>query len=224
MKKIYGVNGSPRKNGNTAELLTSFLKGVEDAGDAEVTLINLIDYNFTGCRSCFSCKLKGTQYGTCVLHDDISELLKEISHGDGIVIASPIYFGDVSGLLHNFLERLLFPFNSYEKGWKKIAPKRLACTCIYTMMVDKLMMEKKGYAQSLQCLEKAIGEIFTEPDILYCFETHHRIAYEKYNISAFSISDREYRRETFELDKQAAYENGNEMNQRLHRKTTSRTE
>lgn len=58
MKKIYGVNGSPRKNGNTAELLTSFLKGVEDAGDAEVTLINLIDYNFTGCRSCLAVNLR----------------------------------------------------------------------------------------------------------------------------------------------------------------------
>ena len=53
--KIVAVNGGPRKNCNTAQLLDSFLTGVREAApDAEIEVIHLYDYLYTGCKSCFA--------------------------------------------------------------------------------------------------------------------------------------------------------------------------
>ena len=55
--KIVAVNGGPRKNCNTAQLLDSFLNGVREAApDAEIEVIHLYDYLYTGCKSCFACR------------------------------------------------------------------------------------------------------------------------------------------------------------------------
>lgn len=70
MKTIV-LNASPRKTWNTAKLLKSAAKGVEDAG-AQVTYIDLYDLNFTGCRSCMLCKRKGVQRCHCYWPDDLS--------------------------------------------------------------------------------------------------------------------------------------------------------
>ena len=93
MKKIIAVNGSPRKKGNTAEVLTHALKGAQDAG-AETELIHLADLDFSGCKSCFACKLKGGKsYGKCALNDDLTPVLEKILACDGLLVGSPIYFG-----------------------------------------------------------------------------------------------------------------------------------
>ena len=61
--KILAINGSPRKNSNTATLLKKALEGAAAQG-AETELIHLYDLNFKGCISCFACKLKdGKSYG-----------------------------------------------------------------------------------------------------------------------------------------------------------------
>ena len=69
MKKVVIVNGSPRKNGNTAALCDAFQDGVQSVAEsAEVFRFDLNDYSFKGCQSCFSCKLKnGNGYGRCSL-------------------------------------------------------------------------------------------------------------------------------------------------------------
>ena len=56
--KVIGLNGSPRKNWTSAQMLEHALKGAAAAG-AETELIHLIDLNATGCRSCFACKRIG---------------------------------------------------------------------------------------------------------------------------------------------------------------------
>lgn len=58
MNKAIALNGSPRKNGNTATLLQKALAGAAEAG-AETELIHLIDLDYKGCSSCFACKRKG---------------------------------------------------------------------------------------------------------------------------------------------------------------------
>ena len=64
-KKIIAINGSPRQNGNTAEILSHALNGAEKGG-AETELIHLGALTFSGCKSCFSCKLKnGKSNGKC---------------------------------------------------------------------------------------------------------------------------------------------------------------
>ena len=111
--KIIAVNGSPRKNWNTHLLLGKCLEGAKEKG-AETELINLYDIQFKGCTSCFICKLKGNSASKCAMKDDMELVLQKITECDGLVLGSPIYFSDVSGEMRSFMERLLFPYSSYE--------------------------------------------------------------------------------------------------------------
>jgi multimeric flavodoxin WrbA len=56
MKAIF-INGSPRKNKNTAQMLEAAMQGAQHAG-AETELIQLYDLHYQGCKSCFACKQK----------------------------------------------------------------------------------------------------------------------------------------------------------------------
>ncbi len=108
--KIIVINGSPRKKWNTARLLESFAKGMCSVGkDVEVKQIHLYDYKYTGCRSCFACKLANNIEDGCRIHDDIYEILAECRKADALVIGSPVYFCDLSAQLKAFLERLMYP-------------------------------------------------------------------------------------------------------------------
>ncbi len=84
--KIYGINGSPRKNKNTATLLQKALEGVKEAAkdkEIETEIINLYDLNYTGCISCFACKRLGSNsYGKCAVKDNLQEVLEKVSQGD----------------------------------------------------------------------------------------------------------------------------------------------
>ncbi len=64
MKAIF-INGSPRKNMNTAKMPNEAMQGAESAG-SEAELINLYSINFLGCKSCFACKIKNSKtIGVC---------------------------------------------------------------------------------------------------------------------------------------------------------------
>lgn len=77
MKKIFIINGSPRKNWNTAKMCRSFADGANSKG-IETEIINLYDFNFSGCRSCFACKLKdGKNFGKCSYPDEITPILEK---------------------------------------------------------------------------------------------------------------------------------------------------
>lgn len=100
MKKIIAINGSPRKNGNTAILLNKALEGAAEQG-AETELINLYDLSYKGCISCFACKRKGGKsYGKCIFADELLLVLKKIEQADALILCSPIYFGTVTGETH----------------------------------------------------------------------------------------------------------------------------
>lgn len=109
MKKIIAINGSPRKNWNTAILLQSALEGAK-ANGAETELINLYDYEFKGCVSCLVCKRKdSTANGLCAYKDALTSILEKCKAADAVILGSPIYFGDVTSMMRSFLERFLFP-------------------------------------------------------------------------------------------------------------------
>ena len=75
MKALF-VNGSPRKNWNTYKMLASAMKGATDAG-ADAELVHLYDYSYTGCKSCFACKLKNAKTNGCYSFDDNGKRLVE---------------------------------------------------------------------------------------------------------------------------------------------------
>ncbi|MBQ1201759.1 MAG: flavodoxin family protein, partial [Alistipes sp.] len=97
MKKIVIVDGGPRKGMNTAQLLQRFAEGAMSVGeDVEVKRVRLYDIDYKGCTSCMACKLKGKVSNICRFRDALSPLLDEIAEADGLVLGSPIYFGEVT--------------------------------------------------------------------------------------------------------------------------------
>lgn len=73
--KVLAINGSPRRHKNTGQLLEQLLAGAESKG-AETELAHLRDFQFSGCVSCFGCKLiGGPSYGRCVLTDGLTPVL-----------------------------------------------------------------------------------------------------------------------------------------------------
>ena len=173
MKTIFAINGSPRKNGNTAQLLQKALEGAASVG-AEVKLIQLADLNFSGCRSCFACKKLANPSSSCILKDDLAEILKELLQADGIIMGSPIYFGAESGLYRNFLERLFFPMLRYTNPPSSRAEKRIDFGFIYTMNVPENVMDEYGYRTYLESINKFPQMIFGSENVytLYACNTH----------------------------------------------------
>lgn len=100
MVKIIGIVGSPRKNSNTGFLVDKALKSAEEYG-AEVELYNLGEMDIEPCNACDICKLTGE----CPKDDGINEILSKLEDAHGIIIGSPVYFGNVSAQLKIFMDR-----------------------------------------------------------------------------------------------------------------------
>lgn len=221
--KIIAINGSPRKNGNTAALAKEFLKGAASVGpDVETDMINLYELNYTGCKSCFACKrVKGNTYGTCIVRDDLQPIIDLVSNADGIVLGSPIYFGDITGQLRSFLERLLFPYVTYETGYKAIAPKRLATAMIYTMNVTQEVMKQYQYDKRNSLIESFIERVFSKPQAYYAFNTYQFDNYNDYKIEVFSESDKAaHKQSQFPKDCQSAFHGGETMVKQIQQTKT----
>ena len=69
-------NASPRKGWNTHKMLEAAKAGAEEAG-ATTELVNLYDFKFPGCKSCFACKLKNAKTnGVCAIRDELRPILE----------------------------------------------------------------------------------------------------------------------------------------------------
>ncbi|MDQ1271551.1 MAG: hypothetical protein QG591_181 [Planctomycetota bacterium] len=101
MKKVVGVFGSPRPDGNSDILLNHAIKGAETRGDVAVEKIVIRDLHIAPCNSCGGCFEKGA----CVIDDDMQILYSRFVDADVIIVASPIYFMGVSAQLKAVIDR-----------------------------------------------------------------------------------------------------------------------
>lgn len=133
MSKIIIIDGGPRRNMNTAALMDAFTEGVADKNpDIEVKRVRLYDMDFKGCMACYGCKLKDKESIVCKFRDGITPVLEECNEADGLVFSSPIYFGQPTGRLREFMERLWFPRLSYN-DYTSLAPRTIPTATIYAM-------------------------------------------------------------------------------------------
>lgn len=99
--KVIGINGSSRKDGNTAIIIRKVFDELNKGG-IETELIQLADYDIQPCRGCFACKGRGN----CMFSKDgFTEIFKRMVAADGIILGSPVYSADVSAKMKAFLER-----------------------------------------------------------------------------------------------------------------------
>ena len=99
--EIVCVLGSPRSKGNSTAVAKRFCEKAEDLG-ANVRYFSLNELSYSGCQGCFTCK---TNSDRCVLKDDLTEVLDAIMETDIMVMATPVYFGSVSGQLKCLVDR-----------------------------------------------------------------------------------------------------------------------
>ncbi|ATB70048.1 iron-sulfur flavoprotein [Sulfurospirillum diekertiae] len=207
--KIVAINGSPRKNANTATLLKHALKGAEKQG-AQTELVHLYDLNYKGCVSCFACKLiGGKSYGKCAHKDELKPLLEKLRDVDAILLGSPIYFGNITGMMRSFIERLAFQYTLYDANYSSLFPRKIPIGLMYTMNLDEKRMREWGYVEALQGLEKRLGSIFGSSEALYVTDTYQFKDYSKYEVTAFSEELKAKRRkEVFPQDCEKAFDMG----------------
>ena len=189
--KVIAINGSPRKKWNTATMLRHALEGAASGG-AETELIHLYDLEFKGCTSCFSCKLKGGKsYGKCAVQDELTPILEKIEDVDALILGSPIYFGNVTGEMRCFMERLFFPYLTYTRPPASIFPKKIPTAFVYTMNVSEQLM-KENYGTLVDANEQLLTRMFGQTESLFSFET---LQFEDYDKVVFSYCDPEERKE-----------------------------
>jgi len=212
MKKFIAINGSPRRNWNTAQLLQEAMRGAQDAG-AETEIVHLYTLNFKGCTSCFACKLKSRPHGSCAMKDDLSPVLEKVKAADAVVFGSPIYFMNMTAGMIAFIERLYFSNYIYSEEIPTVFGKKLPNAFIYTMN-----MTEKHFAQFGMTERLGMTELFTEkilgvaPKILRAFNTVQFKDYSRYESSIFDADDKfAYREKIFPADLAAAYQIGREL-------------
>lgn len=101
MKRVVCLLGSPREGGNSDALAGVFCEEARYQG-AQVAQFALRDLRFQGCMNVMACKTGGDE---CGLHDDLNPVLSLVQTADVVVMATPIYFCNVSGLLKQSLDR-----------------------------------------------------------------------------------------------------------------------
>lgn len=183
--KVIGINGSPRKQWNTATLVAKALEGAAAQG-ASTELFHLYDLHFKGCISCFACKTRGGKsYGKCALNDDLAPILEKIASADALVIGSPIYFGTVTGETRSFIERLLFPYLTYTVPYGTLFPKKIKTGLIYTMNVPEEVSKGYGYEQIFNTSERYMQMLLGSAETLCAFDTCQVDDYSKFVIESF---------------------------------------
>lgn len=105
--KVLLINGSPKKEGNTAAMLNEMVAVFKKEG-IETEIIHIGNKDVRGCIACGKCR----QLGHCVFNDIVTEISDKLSHADGLVIGSPVYYASANGTLVSFLDRLFYSNNA----------------------------------------------------------------------------------------------------------------
>ncbi len=221
--KVIAINGSPRKDWNTATLLHHALQG--SAGHGALTeLVHLYELDFRGCRSCFACKTLGSpSYGRCAQQDDLAPVLRRIEEAGALILGSPIYFGQVTGGMRSFLERLLFPYLRYSREKRSLFPRKMDTAWIYTMNCPEADLKAVGYdrlfAENERLLKMIFGGSFFT---LTSHETLQFADYGKVDADMFDPAARKERHERiFPRECERAYELGARLAQNISRESPS---
>ena len=98
--KIIGIVGSPRNKGNTETITRIALEAAEEEG-AETELITLAGKEIKPCDACRVCK----QTGKCHINDDLPPILEKMLGADGIILATPVYYGSATPQIKALIDR-----------------------------------------------------------------------------------------------------------------------
>lgn len=98
--KVVGIVGSPRKNGNTEILTAHTLRAIAEEG-LDTELIRLAGLDIKPCNACDVCY----EEERCPIEDDLWPIYLKMKEAEGIILASPVYFGSATALMKALMER-----------------------------------------------------------------------------------------------------------------------
>lgn len=141
VKRVLVINGSLRVRGNTDTLTASLMEGVKSA-DITARQYFLRDKKIAGCKGCYGCYKKSN----CAIKDDMQEIHGEIQKADLLVLASPLYWWGVTGLMKTFIDRLYLYFSRTNTGM--IAGKK--ALVITPMHVNEIEHGERAYRSEIE--------------------------------------------------------------------------
>lgn len=205
---VIAINGSPRRNGNSAAMLEAAIKGATEAG-AVCERIDLFDLEYKGCISCFGCKLLGgPSFGRCAQRDELTAVLDKILAADVLLLATPLYFGETPGAVRNLLERLWFPGQQYAKNYRSAYPSRIRVGLMYTMNLPSEAMYRGVIGSHVQNFNMLLGKT----EYVTAVDTMQFDDYAQYAAELFDGNAKRLRRETeFPKECEKAYEMGKRL-------------
>ena len=211
MKRIVAINCSPRPAWNTATLVREAAKGAETQG-AEVKIIDLYKLEkFTGCVSCFGCKLPENM-GKCICKDGLTPVLEAIRNADGLIIGSPNYLGDVTAGFRALYERLIFQSLTYKAEVRSYNEKQIPVLMLMTSNAAEEFYAQIGYDGMLKRYQGTLGTFVGPTRILISSDTLQVKDYGRYNWTMFDPEHKKERHETvFPEDKKKAFVLGEQM-------------
>lgn len=211
MKRIIAINASPRATWNTSSLVREAAKGAESEG-AEVKIFDLYKLEkFTGCISCFGCKLPEHQ-GVCVYKDGLAPVLEEIRSADGLIIGTPNYLGDVSAAFRSLYERLIFQSLSYKTEPRSYNEHLIPVLLIMTSNCSEDFYSQIGYDKMLENYQNTLSGMVGPTKVMVCGDTLQVSDYSKYNWTMFDSEAKRVRHEEiFPENMKKAFSLGAEM-------------
>ena len=215
MKKIVAVNASPRTNWNTAQLIKEAVKGAESVG-VDIEYFDLYKLEkFTGCISCFACKLPKS-YGKCACKDGLTPVLESIRNADGLIIGTPNYFGDVSSGFRSLYERLAFQYLTYKAEQMSCNNHKIPILFIMTSNLPEDGYPQYGYNKKLENYKEILDLLVGETKIFICGNTLQVSNYKPFDWTVFNIEEKKKRHEeVFPIEKEKAFALGKEMAEKL---------
>ena len=122
MKKATILIGSPRKGGSTQTLAREAERGLRDHGvDTELVFLN--DLKIKGCQACYHCKTHDV--AECAVKDDMQRVHALMRESDGLIVASPIYFSNVTAQTRLWMDRM-FPYIGVDLSPKMSGSKKVS--------------------------------------------------------------------------------------------------
>ena len=210
-KRIVAVNASPRPAWNTGTLVREAASGAGSEG-AETEVFDLYRLEkYTGCVSCFGCKLAPNE-GKCVCRDGLSPVLDAIRVADGLIIGSPNYLGDVSAGFRALYERLIFQSLTYKKDPRSYNGRRIPVLFLMTSNAPKEMYLPLGYQKMIDGYRKTLDAFVGSTKVFVAGNTRQVKDYSRYDWTMFDGDAKVERHEkVFPEEKKKAFRLGAEM-------------
>ena len=184
--RIVIINGSLRVNGNTDTIIKSLLDGAEST-DAIIKQYVLRDKKINGCKGCYYCY----KNNNCSIKDDMQEIHNEIQKSDIIILASPMYWWGVTGLMKTFIDRLYLYYP--KRNGHFVAGKKLLL--IIPMNVNEKQHGHEAYISEIEPIQMTSKYIFKRLGI----EIIDIVFYPSLSAKGDAIKNREYLKNSYEL-------------------------